>query len=752
MVDEHLDKLLAIAPHFTVHRETEDRFLLFSEDRSYRLRGGLYPQLVPLLDGSLTGRQVLERLPGEETSRLLQRMLQQRYIVPLAPRAEASRQAFWSAQNLDPDRIEDKLACFRVAVVATGSDGPSGSAGAAALLAALVGSGLATTGAQDADLLVLLVDDYLDPALMRFARDGGRRQRWLPMKPAGHQAWIGPLLGADAGCPDCLTRRLAEHRPNDGLAKANGRGLRPARGWTQASLDLARATAVLELTRLALGEATALTDSLVSIDARSGARTPHRHWRFADCPACGKAFDPAAAVEHVPVRLRPSPSLDSDVGGWRTLTAEQALLRLEPLVSPITGIISHLHPVPLIEGLHVFAAAQASRATVDHRENRRAGQPGSASGKGLSAVQAKVSCLAEAVERYSCGWTGTEPRRVAKLQDLGETAIHPQPLLNFSERQYRDREALNKASNSLHFIPKPFDPERAIEWSPAWSLRDDAPRWLPTRYCFFDYRNPGVAGDHLFCQGDSNGCAAGNTLEEAILQGLLELVERDAVALWWYNRLRKPAVAFDGLDGALVERTLAHYRTLGRTLHLLDLTADTGVPAVVAVTSFAERGNGILLGLGAHVDPRIAAERAICELNQSLNLGSEAPDSNRPKDSFVEELRRWLAEGTLATDPYLAPAPGAMRRVADMPRPDAGSIDGAIAAIGGRLAALGLDLIVLDYARVDTPLVSVKVVVPGMRHFWSRRGPGRLFDVPVRMGWLPRAYSEDELNPVNFVL
>jgi len=41
---------------------------------------------------------------------------------------------------------------------------------------------------------------------------------------------------------------------------------------------------------------------------------------------------------------------------------------------------------------------------------------------------------------------------------------------------------------------------------------------------------------------DSNGCAAGNTLEEAIVQGFLELVERDAYAIWWYNRLQRPEV------------------------------------------------------------------------------------------------------------------------------------------------------------------------------------------------------------------
>jgi ribosomal protein S12 methylthiotransferase accessory factor YcaO len=51
---------------------------------------------------------------------------------------------------------------------------------------------------------------------------------------------------------------------------------------------------------------------------------------------------------------------------------------------------------------------------------------------------------------------------------------------------------------------------------------------------------------------DSNGCAAGNTIEEAVLQGFLELIERDAVAIWWYNRISRPEVCIAGMNvGAL---------------------------------------------------------------------------------------------------------------------------------------------------------------------------------------------------------
>jgi ribosomal protein S12 methylthiotransferase accessory factor len=55
---------------------------------------------------------------------------------------------------------------------------------------------------------------------------------------------------------------------------------------------------------------------------------------------------------------------------------------------------------------------------------------------------------------------------------------------------------------------------------------------------------------------------------------------------------------------------------------------------------------------------------------------------------------------------------------------------------------------VLDQTRPDIGLAVVKVVVPGMRHFWARLAPGRLYEVPVRLGWLERPLDEDELNPI----
>jgi ribosomal protein S12 methylthiotransferase accessory factor len=61
----------------------------------------------------------------------------------------------------------------------------------------------------------------------------------------------------------------------------------------------------------------------------------------------------------------------------------------------------------------------------------------------------------------------------------------------------------------------------------------------------------------------------------------------------------------------------------------------------------------------------------------------------------------------------------------------------------------GLDFLVLDQTRPDIEVPVVRVIVPGLRHFYRRFAPGRLYDVPVKLGLRDRPLSENELNPLH---
>jgi len=155
-----------------------------------------------------------------------------------------------------------------------------------------------------------------------------------------------------------------------------------------------------------------------------------------------------------------------------------------------------------------------------------------------------------------------------------------------------------------------------IEWSSVWSLRDGRFKYLRPAFLYFFYSGP--AAFHA----DSNGCAAGNTLEEAIVQGFLELVERDAYAIWWYNRLRRPEVDLSQFNDSYVRDLQSQLAESGRRLWVLDVTSDLGVPTYVAILHWMQNGQeNIEFGSGAHFDSRIALLRALTELNQFLSIG-----------------------------------------------------------------------------------------------------------------------------------
>jgi ribosomal protein S12 methylthiotransferase accessory factor len=101
-----------------------------------------------------------------------------------------------------------------------------------------------------------------------------------------------------------------------------------------------------------------------------------------------------------------------------------------------------------------------------------------------------------------------------------------------------------------------------------------------------------------------------------------------------------------------------------------------------------------------------------------------------------QEVRDWLETATLANQPYLVPT-----HVCS-PRP------GAVTDPVEILARHQLEALVLDLTRPEIGFPVARVIVPGLRHFHPRFAPGRLYDVPVRLGWLEKPLQEDELNPI----
>jgi ribosomal protein S12 methylthiotransferase accessory factor len=246
----------------------------------------------------------------------------------------------------------------------------------------------------------------------------------------------------------------------------------------------------------------------------------------------------------------------------------------------------------------------------------------------------------------------------------------------------------------------------------------------------------------------SNGVAAGNSLEEAVLHALLELIERDCVAVWWYNRVPRPAVAWHDALGAYGEALAREYHALGREWWVLDLSHDLGVACYTAVTRRVDGPHeDILAGFGAHLDATVALRRAVSEMNQVLAV--------RENTSVVSRLgahfEAWVRDATVAEHPYLKPAdegPTSGAQIAT--RAKSGDLEEDVEWCRAQLERRGMEVLVLDQTRPDIDVPVVRVVVPPLRHFRARFAPGRLYEVPVAMGWCNTMKGETELNPVAF--
>ena len=347
---------------------------------------------------------------------------------------------------------------------------------------------------------------------------------------------------------------------------------------TPATQQIAYGIAATEIVKwIVRGERSEADNQILSLDALSWQTQRHQLTRQPQCAACG---DAATVLQKpaMPLILESRRKTFTDDGAHRSVGPEETLRRYEYHVSPICGAVSVLerHSMTNDGPGHVYLAGDNFAAQHHNLKDVQWSLRNRSAGKGISDLQARASGLCEALERYSGVFQGTETRRKARLKELDGLGIHPNDCMLFSDQQYRQSKIINaKGSRHCH-VPVRFDEDAEIEWTPVWSLTHKIHRYLPTQYCYYDYH---PLQKQQYCIACSNGNAAGNTLEEAILQGFFELVERDSVALWWYNQVRRPAVDLDSFDEAYLGKLKAFLKERDREFWVLDLTSDLGIPA-----------------------------------------------------------------------------------------------------------------------------------------------------------------------------
>lgn len=228
-----------------------------------------------------------------------------------------------------------------------------------------------------------------------------------------------------------------------------------------------------------------------------------------------------------------------------------------------------------------------------------------AQGKGSSAELADISAIMESVESYHMEHP-PQPKYSGSFVQLSKQAI---AVLN------------PKMFDSGFFIPKQLE-MKELKWVEATNLASREKTFLPQALVSFDSTKP--FQNQSYFKVNSNGLAAGNSIDEAVFYGLLELIERDSYEKWAKlseeQKLRtEVCLSSLSFESASILKILGGLNKANASCRIWDITSGLGVPSFRCVISNRQplRKLGDFAGTGAHLLKEIALTRAVTEAAQS---------------------------------------------------------------------------------------------------------------------------------------
>ncbi|MFI6477240.1 YcaO-like family protein [Nonomuraea sp. NPDC050663] len=373
---------------------------------------------------------------------------------------------------------------------------------------------------------------------------------------------------------------------------------------------------------------------------------------------------------------------------------------------------------------------------------------------------ARRVAIAEAAERYA----GLHPHLAtitATAAEAGAFDLSRVPLCSPEEYAHPDCPL------------EPPDPAVPIRWVAGTDLHSGSSTWIPAVMACYGLR-PGP-GERFACQ-ISTGHAVHTDREAALLAGLLEAVERDAIALAWQRRLPLPSLeasAYTPDVHYLLERSARRFLTT----HLFDATTDLGVPTV-CVLQAAPHDPAIVHLLGGSVGTTLgqAAEKALIEMiTFRFSCYTGAREHAAGSALAMARPERGAAFSFLTEELAGRPPSGLSRPLTPDSRHDGqhdgqhdglhdglrdgrhdGQYDGqydGLRDVLGRLERAGMRAYAVDRTTSelrDAGLHAVAVIVPDLQpvspwpHAQFRAHP-RLWQAPPRMGFADR--TSEEVNP-----
>ncbi|MFE7750925.1 TOMM precursor leader peptide-binding protein [Streptomyces sp. NPDC057428] len=542
---------------------------------------------------------------------------------------------------------------------------------------------------------------------------------------------IGPWGGDKTApaCGRCLAlrwQRLRSRSERDALETGGPDGPRPAGAWPLFSghtydAVAALCTALLDADPAPAPPAADPADRALPQVSRLDLMTLQvRTYPLLADPLCPDCAAPGTPARPLPLTLetRPKP----DPGTYRLRAASSYPIPENALANPVCGAlgggtwlnVTSPTTAPVAGSVFVRGYAGLNDVTWSGQEN--------------AFSTSRTLAFLEGLERYA----GTHRRGrttpvTGSWNELRADAVDPAVCGFYDPRTYRDDPLVD-----------PFDPDRAIPWEWGRSLRDDRPVLVPSRLVYY---SAGLAADNFVFEC-SNGCAIGGCLEEAVLGGLLELVERDAFLNAWYGNARLTEIDLATVGGPTTAAMAERAALQGYDVHVLDNRVDLAIPVATAVAVRRDGGPGALsFAAAASLDPRSAVEGALSEvLTYIPHLARQTEERRDELEAMADDFHRvrhlkdhaqlyGLPAMAVHARSYLEPLAvrsfdEVYRRWETSQRPRTGDLRDDVRAVVGELAAAGHDVIAVDQTTPEQErmgLRTVSTLVPGL--------------LPIDFGW-----------------
>ncbi len=316
-------------------------------------------------------------------------------------------------------------------------------------------------------------------------------------------------------------------------------------------------------------------------------------------------------------------------------------------------------------------------------------------GKGGTPEQSEASALMELAERFSFfDFIKTRPFITETYRNIKDQALPLEALgLCFYDQ-----------STDLEKIRAVFD-EIPLSWVQAHNLTQQKDQLIPI--------------DWFYLIHEYNGPSAGNTQEEAILQGLCEVVERHVSSVISHDSLETPTIDPVSISDPAARDLIEKFDRQGIKLFLKDFSLNTGIPTVGSIAydpSTYPETSEIVFTAGTTPNPEKSLIRAVTEIAQ---LAGDFNSKTRyrptlPKYQHLEEAQYVMS------NPKTIP-------ITDLPNLSQDNIRKEIQSCVEALARVGLEVFAVNVTHPKLGIPAVYILIPGA-HFRDRtRHTGFLF-------------------------